>query len=342
MRILIAYPGPAHSTYDVAAGYEKALRSLGHDVYGYPYHKWLGFYHETLTHWASVNDGYTFSRPDVALHSSEHLVIAAVEFKPDVVLIVSGSMLHGHACELIHNLSIPAVLLLTESPYEDELQASIARGGHIAHTFTNERLSVAALAALGVEKPVTYLPHSFDPDVHRPTNENGYSCDVFFHGTMWPERKLLLDGLADLPFDVRLSGVALMHADESSVLVDNAELALCYNGAEICINHHRRFASRPGEYIPAQAAESIGPRAYEIAACGAFQLCDDTRPELVELFGHAVPTYADADDLRARIEYFMERPDERRELASLARERVHGCAFIDRAREFVEPVLRGL
>jgi hypothetical protein len=340
MRILIAYPGPTHSTYDVAAGYEKALRQLGHDVYGFPYHKWFGFYDAALTHWAERTEQYEKSQNDVVLHSSEKLVVAAVEFRPDVILVVSGSALHRHAYDLLHGL-VPVVLLLTESPYEDSAQARIIEQGHVAHAFTNERLSVDRLGETGVS--VTYFPHSFDPDVHRPTRQNGDGADVFFHGTLWPERTQLFDEIESrLPgVNLRLSGISIEpHGD--GALVDNGDLAKMYGAAKICLNHHRRFASKPGEYIPAQSAHSIGPRAYEIAACGAFQLCDDMRPELWEVFGHSVPTYTDAADLVARIEYFIDRPDERRELADLARERVQDCTFVRRAQEIVEPVLRRL
>ena len=341
MRILIAYPGPTHSTFDVAAGYEKALRNLGHIVYGYPYHKWLNFYGEVLLHWESLHEQYQVDRNDVVLHSSLHLVIAAVEFVPDVVIIVSGSALHKHAYDLLARMNLPLVLLLTESPYEDDMQAQILELAHIAHAFTNECLSVERLTETGV--PVTYLPHSFDPEIHKPIDVNGeYQSDVFFHGTLWPERSRLLDSLAGLPFNLRVTGLDLGEPVDGKHLIDNDELARWYNGAKICLNHHRTFRKQLGDNIGADEAISIGPRAYEIAACGAFQLCDVGRQELYSVFGGSVPTYKDAEDLNAKVSYYMGRPDARRDLAELARLRVQGCTFEDRAREIVEPILRRL
>jgi len=166
---------------------------------------------------------------------------------------------------------------------------------------------------------------------------------VFFHGTLWPERSLLFDAIAaEMPdVAVRVSGIDITGQYSDDSLINNDELARMYGGATICLNHHRTF-SEPGEHIVTGAAYSIGPRAYEIAACGAFQLCDDTRPELREIFGRGVPTYTDADDLVARIKHFMGRPHKRKLLAELARKRVQGCTFERRAQEFVEPILRGL
>jgi len=343
MRILIAYPGPTHSTYDVAAGYEKALRALGHTVYGYPYHKWLNFYGESLKHWEGIYPGYVHNSGDTSLHSSEKLIIAACEFVPEAVLIVSGTVLHAHAYTLLHNLNLPILLLLTESPYEDKTQQKIVDGGGLFHAFTNERLSVERLGANGV--PVSYLPHSYDPEIHRPIETTDeHASDVFFHGTLWSERAELFEPLQRLPYDVRFSGVsAARMRDSEGALVDNVDMAKLYNGAAICLNHHRTTKSMAVEdHIELCEASSIGPRAYEIAACGAFQLCDDTRTELWEVFGHSVPTYTDADDLVARIEYFMSQPLERQRLADLARLRVQGCTFENRAIEFIEPILRRL
>ena len=342
MRILVTYPGPMHSTYDVAVGYESALRNLGNAVHGYVYHQYLAFYDKALEHWQSHNPDYKTSVEDAPFYASQHLIPAVIDFRPDVVLIVSGSALHRRAYDLLYKLGIPVSLLLTESPYEDEIQAKFVEQGCVSHAFTNEILSVEWLNdKTGVE--VTYLPHSFDPDVHKPIEVNGdYVSDVFFHGTLWPERQKLFDKLSDLPYNVRLTGLNVIDPTEKSVFIDNADLARFYNGTQICLNHHRTIKSRETGHITIGEAESIGPRAYEIAACGAFQLCDGTRLELNRIFGDSVPTYTDAKDLRIKIEYFMSNESERQELARLSQERVKGCTFINRAREIIEPALRRL
>src|SRR4030065_2583401 len=96
-------------------------------------------------------------------------------------------------------------------------------------------------------------------------------------------------------------------------LVDNAELIKYYCGTKIALNHHRTIVGKDsrGEELHIDQAYSLGPRAYEIAACGAFQLCDDTRPELQEVFGDSVATYRDGGDLRDKIAYYLSHDDER-------------------------------
>ena len=59
MKILLTYPGPRHSTYDVARGYEKALRGLGHEVDAFPYHHYLDFYGVALEAWREKHPDMT-------------------------------------------------------------------------------------------------------------------------------------------------------------------------------------------------------------------------------------------------------------------------------------------
>jgi spore maturation protein CgeB len=123
---------------------------------------------------------------------------------------------------------------------------------------------------------------------------------------------------------------------------DNAALARWYNGAAIALNHHRTCIAAGDElqHITDGAAWSLGPRAFEIAACGAFQLCDDTRPELTHVFGDSVATYHDAEELRDGIRHYMQHPDTRREMAAEALRRVSGCSFAARAESVLIPALQ--
>ena len=174
--------------------------------------------------------------------------------------------------------------------------------------------------------------------------------DVFFHGTLWPERKAIFAGLESLPYRVRISGVdpAIRSDNPAEVArvmanqVENAELARLYSGAKIALNHHRTYIgqSADGEELHTQVDPwSLGQRAFEIAACGTFQLCDDTRPELAEVFGGSVATYRGRADLENKIEYYLAHESERREMAAEAAERVRDCTFARRAEQILVPTL---
>lgn len=336
MRILLVYPGHKFSTIDVAEGYEKALRALGHEVKAFNYHNAITFYAAALALWGEQNPDLRRSLDDVSVMASEHVIINAVDFVPDVVLIICGNALHRRAYDLLHRLCLPIALLLTESPYSDELQAKIINQGHIAVAFTNDKSSVSMLSEEG--KRVIYLPHSYDAEIHRLRQASAsFETDVFFQGTLFPERQELFYPLRELPYGVYIGGpdptVKVEDEDDfeemMSQTMSNRELAFYYAGTKVAINHHRTNGK----------AYSIGPRAFEIAACGAFQLCDDTRPELRDVFDGSVATYHDGGDLVSKIDYYLTHEDERQMMAQEAHKRVQECTFERRASDILVPAL---
>lgn len=354
MRIMIAYPGHALSTFDVALGYENAFRRLGHEVDGYYYHARLSFYDVAINAWKKRNPDFKAGAAEKFILASEPIAIEAIDFVPDVVIVVNGMALHWRALRLLKSLKIPTVLLLTESPYRDFEQVQIARDGSYDAVLTNDRVSVERLREeTGV--PVEYLPHSYDPARHFPQDVPGeYRSDVYFFGTWWPERLRLF---GDLPqrqngyrFNVdgpqlRVQGANIpsLRSDNPNVK-DNSELVKHYSGTRIALNHHRTIVGKDssGEELHVEEAYSLGPRAFEIAACGAFQLSDNKRQELGDVFGDSVATYEDKEDLLSKIDYFLSHDAERREMAFEAHSRVQSCTFDKRAEEVVIPLIENI
>lgn len=348
MRILLTYPGPSYSTFDVAAGYHDALDALGHEVHAFNHHGWIKMYDVALGLWQERQEDATLPVTLSRVLAAEHVVIEAIDVVPDVILIVTALGMHRRAFDLLGKLRLPMAVLLTESPYEDLPQSLVLQKGNVSAAFTNERTSAKRLEeASGI--PTYYLPHAYDPGRHKPRIVNGdYQTDIFFWGTLWPRREELLEAVQGLPYHVKAGGIwpyAKNRAEaEDSVarVIDNKEMPLWYSGTKIALNHHREFctlAKDEEQYLDHGEAESLGPRAYEIAACGAFQLCDDTRAELADVFGDSVATYSGITDLRDKASYYLQHDRERREMAQAARERVRGCTFVERARNIVVPAL---
>ena len=348
MRILLVYPGHSACTYDVAAGYEWALEACGCEVRAFNYHSALAFYQKALGWWRDENPDFWPDKNAYLVLASERVIVDVIDYVPDVALIVSGFALHRRAYELLHRLDIPTVLLFTESPYQDEQQAVILSKGHVAAAFTNDKQSAGWLED-ETDVRTTYLPHAYDPGLHYPANVSAFwRSDVFFHGTLWPERKELLEKLEDLP-NARISGIDphITDVDDADEVLentlDNGDLAQHYRGTKIALNHHRTFIGVHGNgkqrHIDNGAAYSLGPRAYEIAACGTFQLCDNARPELREVFGDSVAVYRDASDLKDKINHYLRHDAEREAMAREAMKRVQNCTFEMRAKNIVIPIL---
>lgn len=340
MKISLIYPGATWSVMDVARGYETALRALGHQVSVFDYHTQAAFYGQYLA-WLSENKGMSFPEDAVTVLASERVAIEVLDTLPDVVLIVMGLALHRRAYELMNRLGIPRALILTECPYNDDRQWQLLAKGHIQIAFANDKASVIPLRGTGVR--VEYLPHSFDPERHfpAPVGER-YQRDVFFHGTLWPEREALFKTLDLRPYRSHVGGVAWDGENQRMVgdIIENEEMAQWYRGAKIVLNPHRTIKTY-GECVGEGEAWSLGPRAFEAAACGAFQICDDSRSELAEVFGQSVPTFRGVDDLQSKIGYYLaqEQEDERRAMAKEAYQRVQQCTFERRARDILLPAI---
>jgi len=329
----------------VAHGYERALRHLGHHVRAFNYHTQLAFYDKAFRFW-NAEKRVENEDEAILLLASEQAVLEAVDFVPHWVLIVNGFALHRRAYDLLDRLCLPMAILLTESPWLDAEQATIASQGHVRLVFTNERESVRSLHEL-TGLPVVYLPHSYNSGIHFPQRVNGeHESDLFFAGTMWPERLRLVDGLERWArryhkgWNIDIRRVNMMTGRNSDALIANEELARRYCGTRIALNHHRTVRSIDGQSGTEkhQQATSLGPRAYEIAACSAFQLCD-AQPELAEVFGDSVATYADAKDLRRKVTYYLANDAERHQMAAEANRRVLRCSFEQRAADILLPAM---
>jgi len=348
MKILVAYPGPRHSTFDVAVGWSRVLAQLDHDVSEYRYDFVIDFFVCAYHAWASKHSGNPeaeFKNESWQSAASKQLVIQAVHDQPDIVLMISGMQYHPHAFELLRKLKVPIVLILTESPYLDSRQALVINRGGVALAFVNDKVSVEPLSGLGC--PVVYLPHSYDPAIHHNgAGDEDYETGVYFCGTLWPERREMFSGLISDRRSLQEEFDAYIHGPGTHrggyEVISNAENADWYRNTKIALNHHRRtmgdFRVDEGR-LKDDAAWSINPRTYEIAACGAFQLCDDGRPELREIFGDSVATYADNEDLLDKVRYYLSRDAERQQMATRANELVKDCAFANRAREILIPAI---
>jgi len=357
MRILIAAPGHSVSTVDVYTGYMNALKAMGHEVSGFDYHLRLAFYDVAIEAWLKRNENFKAGPAEKFLLASEALAIEAIDFVPDVVLVICGLALHRRALILLKSMLIPAVLLLTESPYRDYEQGIMAKKGPYAGVLTNDKISVDYLRE-ATDLPIEYLPHSYDSTRHFPVEVGAeYQSDVYFYGTWWPERGKLMESLRthNNGYQFKISGPVPRVAGRDIVgveevmtprLLDNAELVRNYCGTKIALNHHRTIVGKDsaGEELHIDEAYSLGPRAYEIAACGAFQLCDDRRPELRDVFGDSVATYADGQELLAKVEYYLRHEDERKAMAATSLHKVQACSFEKRAETvlvpFIEEILK--
>lgn len=336
MRLYAIHPGAQHSTSDVFDGLVAGLRALdGMELYQGRLDTIFSWY-ESAMH-AGIETGVfqavTPERFRGEYLSSAHITQHILEVWPDWVIAVSGGNYHTSDVRSLRRCGFKTAVILTESPYFLDVEIAIAQCYDVA--FTCERTCVPLLRAAGVN--AYYLPHAYNPVVHSAQGPQAEPCDVVFIGSLFDERKTAIAALRAAGVSVTVRGHTL--DGEKPDIVPNFETAMYYRNAAISLNIHRTTTSHgSGEHILAGLAESLNPRAYEIPACGGFMLCDDSRPELWDVFGEVCPTYraGDADDLERQVRRWLALPDERQRIAQAMHEAVQPHSWVERARQVLE------
>jgi len=352
VKIYAIHPGASTSTCDVYDGLLGGLRALGHTVVTYKLDvrinrasSWLQFCYEQAK--KENPDVVEPSSADGLWQACSDSIAMALWNKPDWVLIVSAMYYPKAFIKLLKRAGLRVALLLTESPYDDEPHYALASCVDLCWMdlcWTNERTSVDRIR---VCNPNTYyLAHAYDHTRHCPTNGNGSapeiaSHDVVFVGTGFRERVELLEKVDWSGIDFGLYGTWELVSSRSPLkkyaqekYLKNDFTAALYRKAKIGLNLHRKSRGFGSDVDRAETSESLNPRAYELAACECFYVSDE-RAELREIFGDAIPTFKTAKELETLIRYWIEREEERKEMAAKMRQLVSGHTWLERARQVV-------
>lgn len=303
MRIAVCHSGPTWSTADVEAGLVHGLEAHGVEV----------------ARW----------------HVDE-----AIPFRPDAVILVTAIRHELAAIQRLIDAGHCVTALFTESPYEAEKELDVAR--IVAGCWTHERTAVEAFQA--VNPRVSYLPHAWHPGIHtaipQPGDEAVRAHDVVFVGSGFRERVSFFNAIDWTGIDLGLYGIwdglglndQLQACVRSDGPIANTEAAALYRRAKIGLNLYRRLANnifgldRPENWVH---AESLNPRAYELAACGCLQV-SEKRAEVREVFGEMVPTFRTPQEASVVIRHWLNDPNGWA-LRAQAQESVRARSWIERA-----------
>jgi spore maturation protein CgeB len=183
------------------------------------------------------------------------------------------------------------------------------------------------LEALGVRN-VLYLPLAAQPACHRPlaltpAERGRFGSDISFMGAGYPNRRRAFGAFSGYDFKIwgtEWEGEAVLEplVQMGGERVSPEDTVRIFNACKINLNLHsgvkREQSVTHGDFV--------NPRTFEIAACGAFQLVD-RRSLLPELFApEELAVFDSLEELRERVDYYLERPEERAAIAGRGRARV--------------------
>ncbi len=338
MRWLLIHPGPSWSVADVFNGWSEALRGLGEQVEEYELDARLKFYNAALAETGELLEcgcpgvRKFLEREQAIALAVDGILGAAYRWWPDVILCTSAFFVPPWLLEVLRGRGHKIVMLMTESPYQDDFQLKLAQYADL--TLLNDPVNIGAYRQVG---PAHYMPHAYRPAVHYPPPPGAaLEYDLAFIGTGFPSRTRFFGQMDLTGLNVRLGGLWMdlpedsplrdWNATEADDCVDNDETAGIYRRARTGINFYRREAeaAHEGEGV------ACGPREIEMAASGLW-FARDPRPESDELFP-MLPAYSGPQEASDLIRWAVAHPDQRADAAGKARAAVAGRTFTGHAR----------
>lgn len=290
------------------------------------------------------------------LGSPKEMAELAERLRPDLVLVMNGLHVfppdHLMQVERIRRIGVRTAIWFADDPYFTDLTASLAP--HYDYVFTHERNCVSFYESIGCAN-THYLPLACNLSIFRPQPvKPAYRTDICFVGQGFNSRLALIDSIAPYLAGKRVfiaGGLwdRLKHYRQLRKQIrlgwlDIAESARYYAGAKIVINMHREADSpiHNRNSLGIRAA-SINPRTYEIAGCGVMQL-SDVRDDMPNYYttGIDIATYASADDLLHKLDYYLNHEEERRAIAMRGLQRTHKeHTFLGRLQRMMDVIFAG-
>jgi spore maturation protein CgeB len=267
-------------------------------------------------------------RGSLTRYLSERAMAKCLEEKPDIVFALAQAPLTADVLERMRQFDILTVFWFVEDFRELTYWREVA--ARYDHFFAIQKRE--AFEEEGSLKDVRfhYLPLACDPGVHKTLvlnqmDRTRFGSQVSFVGAGYHNRQIFFQGLLDCDFKIwgtawNLGSPIGRLVQKGGKRVTPREAVKIFNGSQININLHsstyQQGINPHGDFV--------NPRTFEIASCGAFQLVDP-RSHLSELFRpeQEIICFESIQDLREKIAYYLDHPEERRNMALKSQERAH-------------------
>ncbi|HMO16820.1 MAG TPA: glycosyltransferase [Oligoflexia bacterium] len=187
--------------------------------------------------------------------------------------------------------------------------------------------SIEEVRAAGGRR-VSYLPLACDPVIHTgrvlsPSEIREYGSSVSFVGAGYNNRRHVFSKM--IRPDFKIWGTEWPNVIPFSTMVQRSgarvsveDYVKIFSASKINLNLH---SSQERDGVD-PSGDFVNPRTFELAACKAFQLVDN-RSLMSELFREdEVATFSNEKEMKEKIEYFLERPEERSAIIEKAYKRV--------------------
>lgn len=257
-------------------------------------------------------------------------IAIAVERRANFFLAFDGEDPDLNICARLATVCGQSAVWFTEDPYE--IETNIINSKIFDIVFTNDS---AEQVLSGYGEKAHHLPLAASEFFHfhkvvqdEGAADAGFLYDLLFVGTAWPNRvsflATLLPMLPDLKYKIALPTNSHLPKFklpipkfEYSWKTSNVEFAKMANRSRIVLSLHRDYANS-GENT---MASTPGPRLFEVALAGGFQLVSSELKEVSEYYKpEDIISFDGPEDCAAKIRYYLKNTAERIQSAGRAQE----------------------
>lgn len=245
----------------------------------------------------------------------------------NLFIAFDGEELERGICGRLASICGTSILWVTEDPYECNINK--VNSDLFDLVFTNDSNSVDVYGQKGF-----HLPFASGLNLHfheiRSEEDGDFLYDLLFVGTAWPNRvefiKRLQPRLAGLkvkfalPYNQHIPAPNLEMAPSDYLWkTPNSEFAKFANRSRVTLTLHRDFSSS-GDLTTAQTP---GPRLFEVALSGGFQLIDMSLPEVAEYLKEDTEFagFRTPEECIEKLQFYLDNPYKRISIARSAQER---------------------
>jgi len=294
---------------------EKAIRQLGHEV--------LFFDDRNFILPGRIRNRVHLLRDWDFRRLNSRLVRVAHSYRPELCLVM-GSRLPLPTAKTVGRIRETAcgvALWVTDAPGYAGFSLIEESASSYDHVFCAGTEAIQILKNIGV-KDVSWLPFGCDPDYHRPVElseeeTRRYARDVVFVGALYPNRWNILRQLDQFNLGIWGPLRANVFPNEAQrqyvqeAKVNYTEWVKIYSAAKVVVVIHYHDGKTP--------CYQMSPKLFEAMACKAFVVVDN-QEDVFRLFdeGKHLVSYKNVEDLKAKISYYLQHPEERLKIAEEA------------------------
>jgi spore maturation protein CgeB len=323
----IAVLGPLHGgTQPIGQYTTAALTRLGQHTRGIDMSGFNGAF-ELVGSLLSDKSRIALARQTYTETLSSFLLESFSEKPIDILICMAQAPITPRALTELRRRGVITVLWFLEDYLRFTYWRDVAQ--YYDYVFTIQKGDcIEAIRRAGAGQ-VHYLPAACDPHLHTaltlsPEDRVKWGSPISFVGAGYYNRQQAFAGLSHYPFKIWGSEWPLCKpfdklVQEHARRIAPEEYVKIFNATDININLHS--SSERDGVDP--TGDFINPRTFELASCEAFQLVDE-RSLLSEAFeiGEEIVTFRSIPDLKEKIHYYLERPEERQRIARRGRQRV--------------------